>query len=143
MPGAVPLGLGITRLPSGNMAWISFCGGIARLRRANSPRMYSSADESNTNFRPVARASSIPSKIVGRWPEPAGGHDQIGTAEGLPEDFGDRLQFVTNRRVIEHADAELFQAQAQPLAVRIEELATGNLVADGDDFGMHGELVRK
>ena len=43
IPGAVPCGLAIIRLPAGNIAWISFCRGISRFRRANNERICSRA----------------------------------------------------------------------------------------------------
>ena len=70
MPGAVPCGLGTTRLPAGNIAWISFCGGIGRPRRANIARMCSKRRRSSCSGRPVAWASAsrVRSSAVGPSP---------------------------------------------------------------------------
>ena len=78
-------------------------------------------------------------QIVGRGAKSAGGHDHVGPGDRLAKHLDAGRQFVADRGMIEHANAQLFEPLAEPLGVRVESLAAGDFVADGDDFGVHGK----
>ena len=77
-------------------------------------------------------------QVVGRRPQSAGGHDQIGPVDRLAKNLDARLQFVADRGVKEHANAQFFQPLAEPLGIGVEQLTAGDFVTDGEDFGVHG-----
>ncbi len=79
----------------------------------------------------------IPREIIGRRSQAAGGDHDIGPFNGRAEHANVGLQIIGHRRVIEHAHAQLAEPLAEPLAVGVEPLPRGELVAYGDDFGLH------
>ena len=138
MPGAVPCGLRITRLPAGNMDCSSFCGGMGRFRRANSRRMCSKASPSSTQPRgrwPRANASRVRSSAVGPSPPVATTRSARPIARRNASAHG--FQLVAHRGMEQHANAQFLQPLAEPPGVRVEKSAAGDLVTDGQDFGVH------
>jgi hypothetical protein len=51
-----------------------------------------------------------------------------------------RVDLVADGGVIEDVNAQLLEAKAEPLAVRVEKLPAGDLVPDGDDLAAHPAL---
>ena len=80
-------------------------------------------------------------QVIGRGTQSAGGHDQVGPINRTSKNLGARLQFVADRGVEEHADAQFFQPLAEPLRIGVERLSAGDFVTDGEDFRVHGRLV--
>ena len=78
-------------------------------------------------------------QIVGRRAKSAGGQDHVGPGDRLAKHLDAGRQFVADGGMIEHADAQLLEPLAEPLGVRVERLAADDFVADGDDFGIHGQ----
>ena len=89
------------------------------------------------NGRWVAARQGVARQIVGRRPQPAGGHHQVGPLDCLAEDLGTCRQLVADGRMEEHGDAQLLEPLAEPLGVRVQRLPAGDLVTDGKDFGVH------
>ena len=81
MPGAVPLGLGMMRLPAGNIACTRFRSGMSRLCRANSPRMYSSDGFVEHQLAAGHLGQHLARQVVGRGSQAAGGHDHVGPVD--------------------------------------------------------------
>ena len=90
MPGAVPCGFRTTRLPAGNIAWSSFCGGIGRLRRANIRRMCCQRVGVELQRAAGGSGQRLASQIIGRGAKPAGGHDDVGPIDRLAKHFDAR-----------------------------------------------------
>ena len=111
--------------------------GIARPRRANRLRMWASAASSCTSSTPAAAAmaSRVRSSAVGPSPPVATTTSARSIAVRNDGDVG--LQVVGHGRVKGHRDAQLAQPLAEPLAVGVQPLAAGQLVANGNDFGTH------
>ena len=74
MPGAVPAGLSIGRLPAGNIAWRRLRSGIGRLCRANSARMCASDGFVQNQLDADRLGHRVARQIVGRRSQAAGGH---------------------------------------------------------------------
>ncbi len=92
--------------------------------------------------RPLGgRRQGVARQIVGRRPQPAGGHHQVGPLDCLAENLGTCRQLVADGRMEEHGDAQFLEPLAEPLGVRVQRLPAGDLVTDGKDFGVHGTSV--
>jgi len=81
-------------------------------------------------------------QIVGRRAQPAAGDHEISPLDGLPQREHVFLQVIGHRRMADNADAQVQQSLAEPLAVGIQPLAGGHLIANRNYFGLHGRLAR-
>ena len=138
MPGAVPWGLAIGWLPRGNWAWSAFRSGIERVRRAKSWRMWARAASSWTRSTPVAAAmaSRVRSSAVG--PRPPVATTKSARSIAARKTATLFVEVVADGGVESDVDAQLGEPLAEPLAIGVQPLAGGELVANGNDFGVHG-----
>src|SRR5262249_11031095 len=80
----------------------------------------------------------FPRKVVLGRAEATGGDDEVGAITGDLE-AGDVVGEVVGDGGVEpDLDADLGELAAEPLSVRVEGLAGGQLAADGDGLGLHG-----
>ena len=140
MPGAVPCGLAIGRLPRGKH----------RLHDVSlGHRAVAAAGEQRANVRQRRlvlhqldarrRGDRLAGEVVGRRPQPAGARRRRRPGRSPRETRPRWLQVVADRRVKHHVDAQLGEPLGEPLAIGVEPLAGGELVANGNDFGTHGQ----
>ena len=76
-------------------------------------------------------------QIVGRRSQPAGGDDDVDALDGAAKRVGQRIEFIADRRVVEHAIADRFELLAEPLHIGVEDPAADDFVADREDFCVH------
>ena len=96
--------------------------------------MCSSDASSRTSADARRRGERLAREIVGRRAQPAGDDDDVGPPHGRLKRRDVVGQVVADRRVKRDLDAALGEPLGQPLAVGVEPLTGGQLVADGDDF---------
>ena len=99
--------------------------------------MWASDASSCTKFDAGRRGDRLAGEIVGRRAQPAGATHEVGPVDRRPKHGHVRLQFVADRGVKHHVDAQLREPLGEPLAVGVQPLPAGKLVADRNDFRTH------
>ncbi len=124
----------MTVLSTGNIACVSFWGGIFRPRLANSQRIL--AEHVGVQFQRTVCGGSQgrAGEIVCGGTKSAGGDDDVCAVDRMGERILASCQIVRHGGVIQYLDTQLLQLPTEPGAVRIDSLATGDFVTDGDDF---------
>src|SRR5581483_9750884 len=87
---------------------------------------------------PGQLCQGLPGQVVLRRAQAAGREHQVGAAGGDAKGGDVLVEVVGDGGVPVDGDADLGQAQAEPLAVGVEVLAARQFAADGEDFGFHG-----
>ena len=83
------------------------------------------------------RGDRVAREVVGRGAEAAGADDDLRPIDRRAEHGDVVFQVVADGRVEGDRDADLAQPLAEPLAIGVQPLAAGQLVANGNDFGTH------